>query len=883
MKRLLVTLGLLAMLCMPAFAFVQSIDQFNGGVNASTSLMVHPFGDANGGNRFIDYSYYSHTLTPYWNATISNATSPYTNFTPSRTYNGTSIYFDGTYRSNISVSDGADLTFGDKNFTVDFWVYPLSDTGSKYIWESGYDQNGIQIFIRATYRVRIAAVNASSNVFNYQFPISSTPQGVWTHVAFERVGPTARGYINGVEVPLTPTVEFDQNVMPDLKDHRIGNANVSTNAFAGYLSEIRFSKNIARYPMASGPEIRTAPYNAWNDTTISGLYFKDTAVPNYSMRKNYTVYARNGTNWSYVNANISFDSKYTRATNVYFNNSQFNQMTAIINNATFPAFVSVNVSNQSWLASAPTTGIALFDVQFEWINGTSYGPANISINSNSLWNGNYTDANSGNYYFRDNADGNVRAYSIPPIANFTSNVTSGVVPFVVQFNDTSTNGPVTTWFWNFGGGMLSLEQNNTVYYTSPGTYHVNMTVNNTVGESFIVKDIVAYSTAPENLTAAFSATPLTAGVSEIVAFTDESLDSPSSWLWGFGDGINSTDQNPSHAYSTTGLKTVVLTVSNATASHSTTKAAYINVTATGGSGFTQQDIFMDPAYTLTLHITDKDTGTTILTDTVLDSLNNEYTTNNGTFYLTYNLSTIVIQVSSSGYDSLSTSFVMDADRTETIQLTKSGATPQKNTWYSPHQVRLEIINSYGDNLPGIVVNATANRTSMPSDYLTDLYGMSPDVANEMVNNTLIMSATTGSDGAVVYTMHGSISYDIRAKNPATGNEHLVMLMPLNDIYAIRLDTSTFLPNPDENVYSNLNGTALTFSEPNNSYVTLGLRYQDTAAKTTSLKFYVTFANNRSTLYSQNLGNPGAAVVYANYTMKNIRGARVIWNYSAVRT
>ena len=34
------------------------------------------------------------------------------------------------------------------------------------------------------------------------------------------------------------------------------------------------------------------------------------------------------------------------------------------------------------------------------------------------------------------------------------------------------------------------------------------------------------------------------------------------WLWNFGDGLTSTDQNPSHTYATPGTKTVLLTVTN---------------------------------------------------------------------------------------------------------------------------------------------------------------------------------------------------------------------------------------------------------------------------------------------------------------------------------
>lgn len=46
-------------------------------------------------------------------------------------------------------------------------------------------------------------------------------------------------------------------------------------------------------------------------------------------------------------------------------------------------------------------------------------------------------------------------------------------------------------------------------------------------------------------------------------FTDESIDTPQAWLWSFGDGQTSTEQNPSHSYASPGTYSVSLTVSNA--------------------------------------------------------------------------------------------------------------------------------------------------------------------------------------------------------------------------------------------------------------------------------------------------------------------------------
>jgi PGF-pre-PGF domain-containing protein len=75
----------------------------------------------------------------------------------------------------------------------------------------------------------------------------------------------------------------------------------------------------------------------------------------------------------------------------------------------------------------------------------------------------------------------------PPIANFTSNITSGTVPLAVQFNDTSSGNP-TSRSWEFGDGTYSTEKSPKHVYTSPGSYKVTLTVRNSNSADF--KDVV---------------------------------------------------------------------------------------------------------------------------------------------------------------------------------------------------------------------------------------------------------------------------------------------------------------------------------------------------------------------------------------------------------
>jgi PKD repeat protein len=52
-----------------------------------------------------------------------------------------------------------------------------------------------------------------------------------------------------------------------------------------------------------------------------------------------------------------------------------------------------------------------------------------------------------------------------------------------------------------------------------------------------------------------------------VSFSDLSTEFPTGWSWDFGDTGTSSDQHPSHQYTTAGVYTVSLTATNPIGSH----------------------------------------------------------------------------------------------------------------------------------------------------------------------------------------------------------------------------------------------------------------------------------------------------------------------------
>jgi PKD repeat protein len=72
------------------------------------------------------------------------------------------------------------------------------------------------------------------------------------------------------------------------------------------------------------------------------------------------------------------------------------------------------------------------------------------------------------------------------IANFTADITCGYSPLTVNFNDTSQGEP-TEWYWDFGDGGNSTEQNPVHTYCNSGKYDVTLTVTNDMGNDTIIK------------------------------------------------------------------------------------------------------------------------------------------------------------------------------------------------------------------------------------------------------------------------------------------------------------------------------------------------------------------------------------------------------------
>lgn len=79
------------------------------------------------------------------------------------------------------------------------------------------------------------------------------------------------------------------------------------------------------------------------------------------------------------------------------------------------------------------------------------------------------------------------------------------------------------------------------------------------------------------ITADFSGTPLSGKAPLTVNFTDASSPTPDSWAWDFGDSGTSTDENPTHIYTTSGRFTVELESTLGVTTDTESKVDYVEV------------------------------------------------------------------------------------------------------------------------------------------------------------------------------------------------------------------------------------------------------------------------------------------------------------------
>ena len=400
-----------------------------------------------------------------------------------------------------------------------------------------------------------------------------------------------------------------------------------------------------------------------------------------------------------------------------------------------------------------------------------------------------------------------------------------------------------------------------------------------VGGSGVV--IIQYYTPPTPpVEASFtqSVNPSTAG--QVVTFTDTSTGTPTTWNWTIDGSVTNTTQNAAYLFAAVGTYPVNLNVTNASGHFSDIT---VNQIVANASITTQQDVWMVGQYLQTFTISDSGTLAPITNVTIVSSSGKSYVTTNGTGYLTEPFGLYTVTFSSTGYAPRTITYVFDADASHAVSMTPAAADASSsyNTWYTPWQVRIRIVDLYGKPLPETSVSASYIATTLPSTdptWLVGAYGVSAAVAADMLNSSVAMSGTTDDNGGLVFTAFKSIQYLFTITNTTSGVSATKKIYPSDPEYVIYVRTT------GQTSYNNTlasRNASLPWYSINSTALMMGMEYTDSSLCTSQVMFRVWFRDNGTEVHNTTWSGFGGTKIMDNHTiLKAPIGTEYLWGYNA---
>jgi len=182
-----------------------------------------------------------------WTSNFTVPPSPY-----GQVYVDTSIKKFGTGSARLgnsgeclSLADSADWNFGAGDFTIDGWIYPISNAPYAPLIGQGNPTNNAQWFFTLNNGVPYFYTAGDFGGNDHNFGGSALSLNTWAHLAFVRASGVTTCYVNGIACPNTDNFITWYDVAYPLV---IGaEADDPARRFNGYIDEIRVSKGIARW------------------------------------------------------------------------------------------------------------------------------------------------------------------------------------------------------------------------------------------------------------------------------------------------------------------------------------------------------------------------------------------------------------------------------------------------------------------------------------------------------------------------------------------------------------------------------------------------------------------------------------------------------------
>ncbi len=509
-------------------------------------------------------------ITKYHYITVNGLTKPVASFTAGRVYVPKILTIAFTDKSignpaswSWNFGDGTSSTIpnpihtyaAEGNYTVNLTVINEKGTDSKlatinviktnpYAYVTNYDSNTVSVIDIAT-----NTVTATVNVGYNPFGIVANQAGTKVYVA--NYNSNNISVIDTATNTVTATVNVESNpigiaVSPDGKKVYVANAmsdNVSVIDTAN--NTVIASVNVWSHPI--GVAVTPDGTKVYVANLYGGVSVIDTAT-NTVTASVPAVYplgiaVNSDGSKAYVTNSDIYDYYDIDSQAVSVINTTTNNVTSIVgvngpttgivfNQAGTKVYVASWGSGKVYVIDAATNNVTTTVIVGSHPEGIAISPdgSKLYVANEGSNNVSVIDTNTNTVTASVNVGNKPVAFgqfiaSVPihpllPRANFSSNVAEGYAPLNVKFIDSSLNE--TGWYWNFGDGDNSTEQNPTHTYSSSGNYTVNLTVSN--GNSTDSKlAIINVSERPLLPIVSFS-TNVTSGYAPLlVQFMDDSI------------------------------------------------------------------------------------------------------------------------------------------------------------------------------------------------------------------------------------------------------------------------------------------------------------------------------------------------------------------------
>ena len=232
-------------------------------------------------NRFNDTSANNLTITSGGTPAVQ-AFSP---FKPTAEWSantvGGSMYFDGT-GDVVRTPASNDLSLGTGSFTVEFWVYHKSNSGTPAVIAIGSDAGGLVVRIVGgyyyNYFVGVGDVFSTGSNSGALIKLNA-----WTHIAWTRDGTSMKFFVNGTQVGSTVTSSSNHSSTGGAAAGGPSTSGTAFETFNGYISDFRAIKGTASYTSNFTPP--TAPLTPIAGTTLL-LNGTNGGIIDYTSRNN---------------------------------------------------------------------------------------------------------------------------------------------------------------------------------------------------------------------------------------------------------------------------------------------------------------------------------------------------------------------------------------------------------------------------------------------------------------------------------------------------------------------------------------------------------------------------------------------------------------------